>query len=134
MMHWRARARLMLAAGALLLSACGGMVQTYEGPKRAAHEIAILKTNVGELTFDTAWVDVVDGRNLVVAYSEIAVLPGRRSVRVQLSSGILKASGTVSFEAKAGRTYRVKGVIRRGVPHAWIEDEGTGETVAGEKP
>ena len=134
MNHWPIRLRLILAAAALLVSACGGVIQTYEGPKRAAQEVAILKTNVGELTFDTAWIDLVDGKNLVIAYSEIAVLPGRRSVRIQLSSGMLKASGTVSFEARAGRTYRVKGFIRRGTPYAWIEDEATGETVAGEKP
>jgi hypothetical protein len=110
------------------------VIQTYEGPKRSPQEVAILKTNVTELTLDTAWIDVVDGRNLVVAYSEIAVLPGRRSVRIQVSTGMFKASGTVSFEARAGRTYRVKGLIRRGTPFAWIEDDGTGETVAGEKP
>jgi hypothetical protein len=118
---------------ALLVSGCGGIVQTYEGPKKSSHEIAILKTNVGELTFDTAWVDQVDDKTLVRAYTELEVAPGRHSLRVQLSSGIIKANTSISFEAKAGRTYRVKGIIRRNGPIAWIEDDRTGEVIAGEK-
>ena len=118
----------------LLVAGCGGTTQTYVGPKKSAHEVAILKTTVGEISFDTAWIDLVDGKDLVLAYSEIEVMPGRRSVRIQLSGGMIKASRTVSFEAIAGRTYLVKGLIRRGGPYAWIEDGRTGEIVAGEKP
>jgi len=110
------------------------MVQTYEGPRRPAHDVAILKTNVGEATFDTVWIDRVDSRDLVIAYSDIAVLPGRHSVRIQLTSGFLRANEIVSFDANAGRTYHVKGVIRRNGTRAWIEDDSTGEVVAGEKP
>jgi len=125
---------ILLAASGALVAGCGGMTQTYEGPRKSAHDVAILKTNVGELTFDTVWIDLVDGKNLVRAYSEIEVLPGRHSVRVQLSSGFIKTNRIVSFEANAGRTYHVKGVILRSGSRAWIEDDSTGEIVAGEKP
>ncbi len=118
---------------ALLLTGCGGMVQTYDGPKRASSETATLKTNVGEMTFDTVWVDQVDERVLVRAYSELEVTPGRHVLRVQLSSGMLKASTRVSFEARAGHVYRVKGAMRRSGSVAWIEDERTGEVVGGDK-
>ena len=125
---------LLAAGGALLVAGCGGMIQTYDGPRKPAHDVAILKTNVGELTFDTVWIDLVDGKNLVRAYSEIEVLPGRHSVRIQLSSGIIRVSRLVSFEANAGRTYLVKGIILRSGSRAWIEDNSNGEIAGGEKP
>src|SRR5215510_4005174 len=125
---------LLAASGALLVAGCGGLIQTYEGPGKPAQDVAILKTNVGELTFDTVWIDLVDGKNLVRAYSEIAVLPGQHSVRIQLSSGVLRASRIVSFEASAGRTYHVKGAILRSGTRAWIEDNSNGEIAGGEKP
>ena len=121
-------------SGALLLGGCGGVVQTYDGPKRNANEMAILKTGVGELTFHTVWVDRVDEATLVRAYSEVEVAPGRHSLRVQLSGGIVKASTNISFEARAGRVYRLQGTIGRGGAIAWIEDERTGEIVAGDRP
>jgi len=130
----RKRLRALLAVSAMLVSACGGVMQVYEGPKKPSNEVAILRTNVGELTFDTAWVDLVDGRNLIRAYSEVEILPGRHSLRIQLSSGILKASRTVSFEAQAGRAYRVRGSLRSGGTYAWIEDDRTREAIAGAQP
>jgi hypothetical protein len=131
---WKPLRILLAASGALLVAGCGGLIQTYEGPRKPVHDVAIIKTNVGELTFDTVWIDLVDGKNLVRAYSEIEVLPDRHSVRVQLSSGFIKASGIVAFEANAGRTYHAMGTILRSGPRAWIEDNSTGEIVAGEKP
>lgn len=121
-------ALLLLAAG------CGGTTQTYLGAKKPAHEVAVLKTNVGELTFTTAWIDVVDGKDLIVAYSELEVLPGRRSVRVAIKAGIIGGNRTLSFDAIAGRAYRVRGLLARGGSYAWLEDESTGQIVAGEKP
>jgi hypothetical protein len=123
---------VVAATISLLTSGCGGMTQTYEGPKKAAGDVAILRTNVGELTFQTAWIDRVDDKNLVRAYSEIELLPGPHSVRIQLSSGFLRASRTVAFEAKGGHTYRVKGLMGRAGTSAWLEDAATGEIVAGE--
>jgi hypothetical protein len=119
---------------ALLVAGCGGMIQTYEGPKKAAQEIAVLRTNVGQLTFDTVWVDVVDDKKLIAAHSELEVSPGQHTLRVQLSSGFLKSSRVVVFDAKAGRTYRVKGVIGLRRTIAWIEEDISGDFVAGEKP
>ena len=119
---------------ALIGSGCGGMVQTYEGPKRAAQELATIKTNVGQLTFDTVWVDAVDNMNLVRAYSELEVSPGLHTLRVQLSSGFLKTNKTIAFEARAGRVYRVNGIIGASRTIAWIEDENTHEFIAGERP
>ena len=39
---------ILLAASGALVAGCGGMTQTYEGPRKPAHDVAILKTNVGE--------------------------------------------------------------------------------------
>lgn len=126
--------RKLVFALLLLAAGCGTLVQTYEGPKRPTSEVAVLKTNVGELSFTTAWIDLVDGRDLVIAYSELEVLPGRRTVRVAIKAGFLGGSRTLSFDAVAGRSYRVRGLLARGGAHAWLEDERTGELVAGEKP
>lgn len=123
-----------LSTAALLISGCGGVVQTYEGSRRDAQEVAILKTNVGALSFDTVWVDVVDGKNLVRAYSELQLSPGRHGLRVQLSSGILRTTRLITFDAEAGRIYRVQGVMARSGTYAWIEDDMSKEFVAGEKP
>ena len=38
--------------------------------------------------------------------------------------------GTVEFEPEAGRSYRVKGLLIKGCPSVWIEDEETRENVA----
>jgi len=124
----------LLIAAALFLSACGATVQTYEGSKKPADEVAILKTNVGELTTTTTWVTRVDGKDLVVAYSDIELLPGRRSLGINLTGGILRAAATVSLDAKAGRIYRLHGTVRGASFLAWIVDQGTGEVVAGQQP
>ena len=121
-------------AVALVLSACGGAVQTYEGSKKAAHEVAILRTNVGELTMTTTWVTRVDGKELVVAYTEIELLPGPHTLVINLTGGVLRAAATVSLDAKAGRIYRLQGTVHRGNFLAWIVDQGTGEVVAGLQP
>ena len=134
MNHARKMRCALVLTSALLVSGCGGMVQTYEGPKRPAREVAVLKTNVGQLTFDTVWVDVVDDNKLIRAYSELEISPGRHSLRVQLTSGFLKASRIMAFEARAGHAYRVKGVIGVKGTLAWIEDDLSGELVAGEAP
>ena len=126
--------RALLMAVALFLSACGGTVQTYEGSKKAAQEVAFLRTNVGELTMTTTWVTRVDGKELVVAYTEIELLPGRRTLGINLTGGVLRAAATVSLDAQAGRIYRLHGMVQRGDFFAWIVDQGTGEVVAGQKP
>ena len=118
----------------MLLWGCGGTVQTYEGSKKAAHEVAILRTNVGELTMTTTWVTRVDGRELVVAYSEIELLPGRRTLAINLTGGVLRTTATVSLDAKAGGIYRLHGTVQRGNFLVWIVDQGTGEVVAGQQP
>jgi hypothetical protein len=61
-------------------------------------------------------------------------MPGRRSLRINFKRGFIARSETVSLDARAGRTYRVKGMLGSGKLYAWIEDESTGEAVAGEKP
>jgi hypothetical protein len=121
----------LLATGALLIFGCG-TTQTYDGPKKAVQEVAVLKTNVGEIALDTAWVGRLDGKEIVLAYSELEVLPGLRSIQVNVKRGFLTRSKAFSFEARAGRSYRVRGEFGSG--YAWIEDESTGEIVAGEKP
>ena len=121
-----------LAFALLLLAAGCGTTQTYEGPKKSAQEVAIVETNVGELTLDTTWVTAVDGKDLHLAYPKIEVLPGLRSLRVNIKRGFLTRGKTMSFEAIAGRTYRLIGEFRSG--SAWIEDKSSGQVVAGEKP
>lgn len=118
----------------LLLAAGCGTTQIYDGPKKPLHEVAVLRTNAGEIAFVTTWIGQIDGKELVAAYSEFEVLPGRHSLRVLLKAGILGASRNFSIDAKAGHTYRVKGIFSRSSAYAWIEDESTGEIVAGEKP
>ena len=124
---------VVLVTVALLVSGCG-TVQTYDGPKRAAHEVSVLKTNVGELTLDTTWIGQIDGKELVLAYSVVEIMPGRRSLRVNFKRGFIARSETVPLDARAGRTYRLKGELSSGKLYAWIEDESTGEVVAGVKP
>jgi hypothetical protein len=121
----------LLATGALLVLGCG-TTQTYDGPKRSAQEVAILKTNVGEIALDTVWAGRLEGKEIVLAYSELEVLPGLRLVQVNIKRGFITRSKTVSFEARAGRNYRVRGEFGSG--SAWIEDESTGKIVGGEKP
>ena len=123
----------LLATGALLVFGCG-TTQTYDGPRKAAREVAVLKTNVGEISLATAWVGQVDGKEIVPAYPELEVLPESRSIRINFKRGFIARAETVSLEAKAGRTYRARGELKSGKLYAWIEDECTGEKVAGEKP
>ena len=125
---------VLLMSVALSLSSCGGTVQTYEGSKKAAHEVAILRTNVGELTLTTTWVPRVDGKELVVAYTDIELLPGRRTLGIALTGGLLRAAATLSLDAKAGRIYRLHGMVQRLDFIVWIVDQGTGEVVAGQQP
>jgi len=120
-----------LALVAMLVQGCGTM-QAYEGPRKPANEIAVIKTNVGELALDTAWVGKLDGRSLVLAYAELEVAPGSHSAQILIKRGFLTRSESFSFDAKAGHTYRVKGDFHLG--KAWVTDERTGELVAGEKP
>jgi len=120
-----------LAIAAMLVQGCGTM-QAYEGPRKAAHEVAVLRTNIGEPALDAVWVGRLDGRRLDLAYAELEVAPGLHSAQVLIKRGFVTRSDDLSFDAKAGHHYRVKGDFHRG--RAWVLDERTGELVAGEKP
>ena len=120
-----------LAILAAQLVGCG-TVQTYEGPKKATHEVALVKTNIGQAALDAVWVGRLDGKELVLAYSELELAPGSHATQILIKRGFLTRSKAISFDAKAGHTYRVSGEFNSGT--AWLVDEGTGELVAGEKP
>lgn len=120
----------LLTTGAWLLAGCTTM-QAYEGPKKASHETAVIKSNPLR---DGAFVQQINGKNLGFIDGSVEVLPGLHSLTIRVLIGFGGGSKTISLEAKAGGTYRVNGKITKGEVYAWVEDEADGEIVAGKKP
>jgi len=120
-----------LAIAAMLVEGCGTM-QAYDGPKKPASEIAVIKTNIGELALDAVWVGQLDGKRLDLAYAELEIAPGPHQAQILIKRGFVTRGIPASFDAKAGHTYRIKGDFHLG--KTWVLDEGTGELVAGERP
>lgn len=122
---------------AVSTSGCGTM-QSYEGPKRAPDEIAVIKSNIYQSFTTTAYVGEIDGTDLSSVQDKAEVLPGEHAVKIYVTRGLggqqYISSKTLKLKAQAGHTYRVNGTIRDGDAYAWITDEKGGYIVSGEEP
>lgn len=126
----------------LLFSGCTTM-QSYEGPKLAPENVALIKGSFGMINL--ASILEVDGKVRGFTQESAEVLPGEHTIRVQVThgSGVFgpQYSGNkkLSFRASAGHTYKVDGTIKKvdrfdRAIFVWIVDEKTNEVVAGERP
>jgi len=119
----------------MLLVSCGTM-QTYEGPKLPPDEVAVVKSNFGNV-FNIATVLAIDGIELGSQQINSEILPGVHTVKVRVTTGVgirnYIGVKTVTLTANKGHTYIVDGVVKEGEPWVWIMDEGTSQTVAGKK-
>jgi hypothetical protein len=107
--------RLALLVGivvvALLLAACPGptfVVQQYGGPQRPGESIAVLRVNGNEPTR----LLVLDGQDVAAPIVEdgrlhIEVLPVRHTVEVANARLPSSAYAPISFNAEAGKVYRI---------------------------
>ena len=132
---------------------CGARrIQAYEGAKRPASELAVLRSHRNLVRW--VMIEGIDGRPVPsgkMRAQEISLTPGSHTVSVSLAEGDTQSTSnaTVAFSAEAGRRYRVHGesvkegfwkelqkntVGGRGHWVAWIEEEPSGTVVGGKKP
>ena len=129
--------RPLLFGTLLLFSGCTTM-QSYEGPKLAPENVALIKGSFGMINL--ASILEVDGKARGFTEETAEMLPGEHTIRVQVTSGFGAFSPQyignkkLSFRASAGHAYKADGTIKEGVTFAWIVDETTNEVVAGERP
>jgi hypothetical protein len=111
-------------------------MQSYEGPKVPPESVALIKSSFGMI--DLARISEVDGKARGFTEEFAEILPGEHIVKVQVRSGFVGAeyigNKTLSFQARAGHSYKVEGKTKREDTFAWIVDETTSEVVAGKKP
>lgn len=151
-LHFR---KMTVISLTLLLFGCatGSTYQMHEGGPRPDAEVAIIKPWVdkdyGSLSMLNAWPASIDGkttepyRGALPAYR---VLPGEHTIVIGFNySGIGKELGgedpeAMSFTAKAGHVYLTKASAEVTADNTaakvgfWIEDESSGEVVAGTRP
>jgi len=128
------RNKLMGLCGTLVLVSALGCtqknVQTYLGAKLAKDEIAILTADrSADANVVIRRVNGVD--TLRDRPPQIEVLPGTQIVRVEVSKlggsndayADTRSINTISFEALAGRAYRVRGKFVDGIGQVWVVDD-----------
>jgi hypothetical protein len=149
-------ARLAIAL-ALACAACAPQrVATYPGPEQPASAVATLTGSTHRLilVFYNRTTEIrilsVDGREIIGAADELALLPGHYVVKAAYGTyrSIVWLLGwaippvpaqTIQFTAEPGHRYRVDGEIVAPTPDsrkfsAWIEDLDSGAIVGGSRP
>ncbi len=151
-LHFR---KLTVISLTLLLFACatGSTYQLHEGGPRPDAEVAIIKPwldkDYASLSMLNAWPASIDGKTTEPyrrALPSYRVLPGEHTLVIGFNySGMGKELGSedpeaMSFTAKAGHVYLTKASAEVTAGNAavkvgfWIEDESSGEVVAGTRP
>ena len=123
---------------ATAICACGTM-KAYEGPKRPQGQIALIKSNHMQGFMASTEVREIDGKSLSSDEDRVEVLPEMHNVGIQIITGLGTSyvdfkEITLTIDAKAGHVYQVNGVMKGGLPYAWIIDMDNGEIVSGQKP
>jgi hypothetical protein len=124
----------MLAA-ALLFSACGAK-QMYPGPELPDDSVAIVTGSRTVAGIRIYFVGYDEGGEESPVY-KIEIPAGERELKVHVtapSGSYYRLARTISFYARGGHTYQVKGVEWDDKIWIWIEDTYTHEIVGGEKP
>jgi hypothetical protein len=122
----------------LHLASCAGTTQMYQGPEQSPENVAMIKGH--DHPISPVAVYAVDGVETGFNKISAVVLPGSHYLTIYLSQMknpliTYHARGTVILNAQAGHVYQVRGkIIDEDNVWIWIEDENTGQIVAGEKP
>ena len=118
--------------------------KAYEGPALPSEAVAVITTKYTE-HYDGIWGTVtkilaVDGKDWGLG-NAAEVLPGRHDIVLGRGSGggymytyTKDTSGRLSFEATAPRLYLALSSWSGGQAWFWIEEDATGDVVAGSKP
>ncbi len=111
----------LLLTGAVLLSSCSPstfIMEAYSGPTRPANTLAVVRVDGSGSVMLLA----VDGQTLAPVASDarlhIELLPGRHTLTAQSEATLEEPPQRVSFEAQAGRFYRVSFVSAQAQPGA----------------
>ncbi|HVP07719.1 MAG TPA: hypothetical protein VMS71_07750 [Candidatus Acidoferrum sp.] len=114
-----------------LLLACGGpkTLVTYEGPRQTVDRVAILTTSESAII---TRIDNFGKKHIGITADSIEVLPGEHAVEVNYRSwkGSSNQPVILTFNAEAGRVYRVEAEAGYRQWTAKIIDISTGATVS----
>jgi hypothetical protein len=125
----------------LILSLLGcSTLKAYHGTL-PPHQVAILT----EQSYTSVFIEKVDRFKLGYFHDTVELLPGKHVVQVKLMlpSGPADETGfqmqsyqkeDIAFEAVAGRTYTIEGLVKGSKYWLWIEDVVSGKVVGGHKP
>ena len=119
----------------LLCCSCGAR-KMYSGPERPRDDVAVIEgsRDVGGLRI---YFSGTAGDGSEFDAPRIEIRPGRRELRVYFateSSDFIGGYLSIAFEARGGRTYRVRGTEYERSVWIWIEDTWTHEIVGGRRP
>ncbi|HKE46024.1 MAG TPA: hypothetical protein VKB41_15935 [Steroidobacteraceae bacterium] len=101
-----------------LLAGCATF-QAYDGERRATSDVAVISGDA-KLRATTPFALVirsVDGRNVDVRYSSVALLPGKHSLLIDCqvgTSGTTASRHELDVEVEAGEHYRLQAEMRPG--------------------
>jgi hypothetical protein len=101
-----------------MLAACGTF-QAYEGSHKSANEVAVI-SGAAKLRATTPLalvIRAVDGKEVDLRYSSVALLPGKHSLLIDCQvggSGATASRHELEVEVAAGERYRLQAEMRPG--------------------
>ena len=157
-----ARRPTTLLAALVVMSLSSGCVtvpaalapKAYEGPALPKEEVAVITTRFTETYHGTQWdfvrIAAVDGKGCFELFSPMGgrtpdcgsaaeVLPGRHDIDLERHTqgfvgSQVSTTRRLSFNAEAGRLYMAHTGKGSEQDWFWIEEQATGEVVAGSRP
>jgi hypothetical protein len=109
---------VVASSAALLLVACGTF-RAYDGSHKSASEVAVI-SGAAKLRATTPFalvIRAVDGKEVDVRYSSVALLPGKHSLLIDCQvggSGTTASRHAIDVEVAAGERYRLQADMRPG--------------------
>ncbi len=141
-MHHQIKVALIICLLLAIVGCVPTTVKMYEGPALPPEETATIKGSWHYNVVSNTSIIILkaDGKFAHITTDPIEVLPGEHEITVRIEHGNLATgwgwmtlpSQTLSFQAEAGRVYRVDGSFFKG--HIWVVDETTGVEVAAHRP
>lgn len=131
-----------------LITVMGCMPQrAYVGDPLPSNQVAVIYAGLAKLRYTVSEymeIESVDNRPIKGSHKySVEVLPGDHVLKVtrfQRVCGYFTCDkndtqfGTVSFNAEAGKVYRLKSKWKDGVLYFWIDERETGKIISNEKP
>jgi hypothetical protein len=134
-----------LAAGLFLFASCMTL-KAYQGESLPDNDSAIIT----EHSYAPIYIEKVDDESFRFYHDSAKVLPGTHTLKVKFLTpdpieerGMRTSDGmimhghqkvTFSFQAEAGRVYKVDALLKGRKYWIWVEDEINGKVVGGQKP